>query len=139
MTLSVFDDKATEPTFSELKAALGDTARFLEEIEEHIEGEYGGLEREWKYYTKKAGWTMSLVHKRRKVLGLIPHHGTFEVGFVLGKRAVASIPPDLLPAEILSLIEEAREYVEGGAFRFGVGCSADVDTVRKLIAIKMAK
>ena len=139
MTLSVFDDRANEPTFSELEAALGETAPFLKEVEEHLEGEYGELTREWKFYTKKSGWTLSLVYKRRKVLGLIPRDGFFEVGFVLGKRAVGTIEPGALPPEIFTLIQEAREYVEGRAFRFGVTAEKDVETVKKLIAIKMAK
>jgi hypothetical protein len=139
MALSVFDDKTKEPTLSELREVLGETAPLLNEIEEHIKREYGELTHEWKYYSKKAGWTLSLIHKRRKVLGLIPDKGGFAVGFVLGKRAVAAARESALPPEILLAIEDAREYVEGRSFRFDITAPADVETVKKLITIKMAK
>lgn len=66
MTVSVFDDKSKEPTSSELDKALGQTATLLKNIEQHLLDQFGELTHEWKFYSKKAGWTLALAHKDRQ-------------------------------------------------------------------------
>jgi len=65
MAASVFDDRLREPTSAELDKALGETATLLESIEQHIVDQFGALGREWKFYSKKAGWTLALAHEGR--------------------------------------------------------------------------
>jgi hypothetical protein len=55
----------------------------------------------------------------------------------LGKRAVSVAQESNLSAEILSAIENAREYAEGRSICFDVTTTEDVVTVKQLIAIKM--
>lgn len=138
MTVSVFDDKSKEPTSSELDKALGQTATLLKNIEQHLLDQFGELTHEWKFYSKKAGWTLALAHKDRRVLHLIPQSGLFTVVFTLGKRAVSASQESSLPKEILSAIENAREYAEGRSIRFDVITTKDVAVVKQLVAIKMS-
>jgi hypothetical protein len=138
MTVSVFDDKSKEPTSSELDKALGETATLLKNIEQNLLDQFGELTHEWKFYSKKAGWTLALAHKGRRVLHLIPQSGLFTVVFTLGKRAVAASQKSSLPEEILSAIESAREYAEGRSIRFDVTTTEDVAVVKQLVAIKMS-
>jgi hypothetical protein len=138
MTVSVFDDKSKEPTSSELDKALGETATLLKNIEQHLLDQFGELTHEWKFYSKKAGWTLALAHKGRRVLHLIPQSGLFTVVFTLGRRAVSASQESSLPKEILSAIESAREYAEGRSIRFDVITTKDVAVVKQLVAIKMS-
>jgi hypothetical protein len=138
MAESIFDDKSEAPTSSELEIALGKTAALLKEIEQHLFDLFGEITHEWKFYGKKAGWTLALVYKDRRILHLIPRSGLFTVVFTLGKRAALISQGSDLPAGILSAIENAREYAEGKSIRFDVLSTEDVAIVRKLVAIKMS-
>ena len=138
MAESIFDDKSKAPTSSELDKALGKTAALLKEIEQHLFDQFGEITREWKFYGKKAGWTLALVYKDRRVFHLIPRSGLFTIVFTLGKRAVLISQGSDLPTGILSAIENAREYAEGKSIRFDVTSTKDVAIVRQLIAIKMS-
>ena len=138
MAESIFDDKSKAPTSSELGKALGKTAILLQEIEQHLFEQFGEITREWKFYGKKAGWTLALVYKDRRVFHLIPRSGLFTIVFTLGKRAVLISQGSDLPTGILSAIESAREYAEGKSVRFDVTSTKDVAIVRQLIAIKMS-
>jgi hypothetical protein len=138
MAASIFDDKSKAPTSAQLDKALGKTAALLKDIEQHLVDEFGKLTREWKFYGKKAGWTLALAHKDRRILHLIPQSGSFTVVLTLGKRAASSALGSKLPTGILSDIENAREYAEGRSVRIDITSAKDVSVVRKLVAIKMS-
>lgn len=138
MSVSVFDDKSQEPTSLALDAALGEAAALLKAIEQHLVAEFGEVTREWKFYGKKAGWTLAIAHKKRRVFHLIPQSGFFTVVFILGKQAVLAAQHSDLPEEILSAIADAREYVEGRSIRLDAATPDDVAVVKQLIALKMA-
>lgn len=136
--MSVFDDKEKQPAYGHLIEVLAESAPLFTAIEEYIEQEYGEKSREWKFYSRKAGWTLSIFQKKRRIIGVVPFEGSFAVGFVFGRRAVEAARESDIPKDIMALIEEAREYVEGRAFRFDVKTTDDVETVKKLITIKVA-
>ena len=137
MTESDFVDKSQEPNSSDLEKALGKTAILLQSIEQHLFSQFGELTREWRFYSKKAGWTLALAHKGRRVFHLIPQSGFFTVVFILGERAVLASRESNLPEEILSLIVNAREHAEGRSIRFNITTPEDVAAVKQLITIKM--
>lgn len=138
MAESVFEDRATEPTSSELHKSLGKAATLLMDLEKQLAAEHGDLTREWKFYGKRAGWTLALGHGGRRILHLIPQSGAFTVVFTLGKRAVVACQESALPPDILSALETARDYAEGRSIRFDISTAEDVRTATLLAASKMA-
>lgn len=137
MTESIFEDRAVEPTDSELEEALGVAAVLLAELENQLASRHGILTHEWKFYGKKAGWTLALGHGGRRILHLIPRPGRFTVVFTLGKKAQLACQESSLPGEILAALETARQYAEGKSIRFDVLTEADVRTATQIAAIKM--
>ena len=138
MAASIFDDKSKQPTVSELDEALGEATALLEDIEQYLVDRFGEVTREFKFYSKKAGWTLAMKHEERRVFHLIPQSGLFTVVFTLGKRAVSAAQESTLPGEIKAAIQDAREYAEGRSIRFDVRAAEDVAIVKQIIAIKMA-
>jgi len=138
MAVSIFDDQSKVPTSSELDKALGKAAALLKNIEEYLLDQFGEITHEWKFFGKKAGWTLALVYKGRRVLHLIPRSGLFTVVFTLGKRAELTSRGSNLPVDILSTVQNAREYAEGKSIRFDVTSTEDVAIVKQLIAIKLS-
>jgi hypothetical protein len=96
----------------------------------------GGASEEWKYYSKKAGWSLVIKSGGRTILYLIPLDSCFKANFVFGEKAVAAAMAAGLPEPIVSLISEAKEYAEGRSFMFDVISEADASIVFKLIDIK---
>jgi hypothetical protein len=138
MAESIFDDKSKTPTSSELDNALGESAALLREIEQNFSEQFGEIIREWKFYGKKAGWTLALLSKNRRILHVIPRAGLFTVVFTLGKQAVLVSQASDLPEKILTAIENARDYAEGRSIRFDVSSADDANLVRQLAFIKMS-
>jgi len=138
LSASVFSDKSQEPDSDELDEALGDVSLLLKNIEEHVLDEFGDLSHEWKFYSKKAGWSLALVNKGRRVLHLIPQSNQFTVVVTLGKRAVSLALDGELPGEIKSVIKSTREYAEGRPIRLGVATVSDAAIVNELVDIKMS-
>ena len=134
----VFPNKLSQPTPGDLSAVLGRSASLLEEIENFLVVGDHSPGREWKFYSKAAGWTLALKSKKRNVLHLLPHEGSFTVVFTFGERAVEACRGADLPDSILALIEGARVYAEGRSFRFPVSSPVDVSNVVKLLQIKLA-
>ncbi|MFQ5694418.1 MAG: DUF3788 domain-containing protein [Terriglobia bacterium] len=138
MALSIFDDKSREPKDTNIADALGRTKRFWDDLKDHLAQRLGTLSEEWKFYGKESGWTLRMKRKRRTILYLVPRKGSFIVVFVFGERAVEAARKSTLPRSILAIINDATRYVEGRSFRVGVRRKKDLDSIKELVAIKMA-
>ena len=136
MSLSIFGDKAEIPTEDALVSALGESKALWDDIKKQVETACGDYNDEWKFYSKKAGWSFVVRSGKRTILYLIPQDKYFKVNFVFGDKAVAAVQDAGLLEAIVALIMEATPYPEGRSFMFDIGFLDDVDSVRKLISIK---
>ena len=136
MSLSIFGEKAEIPTEDALATALGESKALWGDIKKHVESACGNYNDEWKFYSKKAGWSFVVRSGKRTILYLIPQDKYFKVNFVLGDKAVTVAHDAGLPEAIVALIMEAMPYAEGRSFMFDIGSLDDVDLVGKLISIK---
>ena len=137
MAESIFEDKSEIPSTSELEKALGKSNILLKNIEKHLQNEPGEIEREWKFYSKKAGWTFALVHRGKRLLHLIPRSGFFTVVVTLGMKAAEASEKIGLPPHILSAIGEAKQYAEGKSVRLDIRSENDVKPVKQLLYLKL--
>jgi len=135
---SFFSDKAEAPTRSSLEELISAGVPLLLAIEDYIRERCGVFQCEWKFYGKRAGWTVAYEHGSRRLFHLIPQEGRFVAVLVLGKRAVSACLESGLPDDFKRSILEAREYVEGRSIRVDVRSEADAAVVNQLIAIKLA-
>jgi hypothetical protein len=137
MATNAFIGHATKPTDSELTAELGAKRSLWDEVLTELE-RLGVNDQEWNSYSSKAGWALKVLRKKRVIVYLGPLHGGFRASFVLGDKAIAAAKASRLPAKIQKLIAGGKRYPEGTAVRLEVGSRADVSTVAKLAAIKLA-
>lgn len=138
MPLSIFGDKAIMPNENMLTGVLADTKVLWDQIRNHAAAVCGNGSEQWKFYSKKAGWSLVVKSGGRTILYLIPLEGYFKVNFVFGEKAVRAAKTGGLPAPVLALIEEAAPYMEGRSFMFDVKTQTDAETASKLIDIKHA-
>ncbi len=137
MSSSVFTDRSTEPTASQLADALGATASIWSELRNHLETACGPLVEEWKFYGTKSGWIMKTLRKKRNLFFLTPLDGYFRLSFVFGDRAVAAIEESDVSDVIKKELRNAKKYAEGRGLVLEVRTREDVEPVKTLTAIKV--
>jgi hypothetical protein len=138
MALSAFEDKARRPTQDELAAMMGKSAELWHDLKVHLQREYGALTEEWSYAGAKFGWSLRIKDGKRVVVVLTPCRSHFLAGFALGGKAVEAAHRGDLPREVVERIDGARAYAEGRGIRLEVRTRKDLDSVRRLAAIKMS-
>lgn len=131
MADSIFGDKSSVPDNAALAAALGDRGVLWDSMLA-LSGGSG----EWKFYTKAAGWTYPVKKGKRTLFYLTPKAGWFRVTFVLGERAAAA-GAACLPEQVLADLLQATAYVEGRSVAIEIKNSADIETAKKLLQLKL--
>ena len=138
MALSVFDDKARQPTEADLARALKDSFVFWNELKERIALRFTPLTFEWGFAGKAYGWGLRLKNKKRAILYMTPCEGYFLASFALGEKAVKAAHDSNLPPSVLQLIDSAEKYAEGRGVRLKVTSAGDVRHIEMLAIIKMS-
>ena len=138
MALSVFDDKARQPTEADLARALKGSFDSWNDLKERIAERFTPLSFEWGFAGKEYGWGLRLKHKKRTVLYMTPGAGYFLASFALGEKAVQAAHQNNLPSSILKNIDGARKYAEGRGVRLRVTSASDVRNIEKLAVSKMS-
>lgn len=136
MATSIFDVKAQMPNDNNITEALGSAKELWDKLEAHIFKNYQDTKTEWKFYSKKAGWSYIIKSGKRTLLYLIPQDGYFKITFVFGEKAVTEAKKANLPESILHSIEEAMPYVEGRSFMIEVRGKEDIEISKILLMIK---
>jgi hypothetical protein len=131
VALSVFDDKAKQPTEADFARALKGSFVFWNELKERIASTFTPLTFEWGFAGKAYGWGLRLKHKERIILYMTPCEGHFLASFALGEKAVQAAHKANLPSSILKIIDSARKYAEGRGVRRKVTSARDVRNIRK--------
>jgi len=138
MALSVFDNKALEPTAVAVVEALVGAADLWTDLKVQLASQYDPLAEDWVYSGKRWGWSLRLKHKKRAVLYMTPSTGYFYAGLALGEKAVAAANASDLPTSLLEIINGSQKYAEGRGVRLEVRSTANLADVIQLAAIKMA-
>ena len=133
---SIFDDKTAVPNDEMVDAALSGTSGLWNECKLHVAENYHNTGQEWKYYSRKAGWSLVFRQGKRTLFYFIPCSGYFMVAFVLGEKAEKAAERSSLPEHIRQRIASAVPYAEGKSFFVDVKDESDLESVFTLLRIK---
>jgi len=133
---NAFIGKKSKPSAADLIKALGPAAAAWKELLGCLAD--GGISSDnWQSISPKYGWSLRPALKARTILYMSPCEGCFRASFALGDKAVAAARKSGLPKELLAEIVAARRYAEGTPVRVIVRGPEDLETVKKLVAIKL--
>lgn len=135
---SVLVDKSAPPDDATLAAALGRAKPQWDHIVARAHIACPGLAGEWKHYGQKHGWQLKLATKKRAIIYLIPHRGSFTAALALNPRAVAALRDGGFAESYVREVENGRTSPEGKPARVEVSDRKDGETVIKLLAVKVA-
>ena len=133
----LFLDKSTQPTEKQLEAAIADTYEYWIEIKNRITELYGETKGEWKFYSKKSGWTLKTLLKKRNLFFFQPYANYFSLTFVFGDKAVNVIEKSDVSEALKRVLRDAKKYAEGRGLSIDVESSEKVEIIKKLIEIKI--
>jgi hypothetical protein len=137
MLTNAFIGKTEKPNEEELAAELGPSKALWDRLLAELGEELQLVTQEWNTYSAKAGWSLRLMHGKRRILYLAPSRGAFTVSLILGDRAIQAARTGGLSARMVKMIDEGTRYPEGTAVRIEVRGAAALPAIRKLAAIKM--
>ena len=135
---NAFEGKLVEPTAVEIVAALGSSATCWNLLIDWLAEKHDVTTLEWKSYSPKYGWSVRLKLKKRTIVYLSPCGGCFQVGFILGDRAMEAVRESTLPKAVAAIVQQSPRYPEGTGVRLVVREMKDLPAIRKLVEIKLA-
>jgi len=133
----LFLDKSIQPTEMQLKDAIADTYDYWNEIKNRITVLYGDTKSEWKFYSKKSGWTLKTLLKKRNLFFFQPFANYFLLTFVFGDKAVNVIEKSDVSEALKRVLRDEKKYAEGRSLLVKVKRRNDLTDVSKLIDIKV--
>jgi len=134
--IAIFGRGTQAPDDAALARTLGKTKRVWDAILDHIDRLPNGPVREWKFYGRKYGWQMKVTDRKRALMYLVPHDGSFLAAFALNDKAVAALRSQNIPESLMRDITTGKSYPEGRPARVEVTTSSDLMVVKKLLEIK---
>ena len=135
---NAFVGRTEKPSLKELAGALGPALPVWNEIIARIGTELSVKDQEWNSYSPKYGWLLKLKLKKRNILYLGPCNQRVRVSLILGDRAMKAARECKLPAKVVKALDEAPHYPEGTGVVLMPKNSADITSVLKLAAVKLA-
>ena len=138
MSPNAFIGKTKQPTDAELAAALGPAKVVWDQLIGDLADECGIADQEWNSYSLKAGWALRLKHEERNIIYLSPRQGCFFASFALGDKAMQAARQCKFPPPVIKIINEAKKYAEGTGVSLEIKAPKDIESVKKLAAIKLA-
>lgn len=136
MATSIFDDKGVIPNDDMVSMVLADKNVLWERLKNYVSESYHDTNQSWKYYSKKAGWSLVFKKKDRTLFYFIPCDAYFKISFVFGDKATNTAEQSLLPEHIKMAISTAPKYAEGKSFFVDVKEESDLEPVMTLMKIK---
>jgi hypothetical protein len=133
----LFLDKSTKPTERQLKEAIADTYKYWIEIKKRIAELYGDTKGEWKFYSKKSGWTLKTLLNNRNLFFFQPFANYFSLTFVFGEKAANVIEESDVSEALKIVLRDAKNYAEGRSLLVNVKTRDDLVDVNKLIDVKV--
>lgn len=138
MDQSIFMNKNTPPTRSDLKDKLGETYPLWQQISKYVLSKPIIVIEKWKYFSEKYGWSFRIQGKKRAIVYLLPRDKFFKVAFVFGQKATDAILQTEISAAIKSELLAAKVYAEGRGIRLDIIHDTILDDILILVDIKLA-
>lgn len=137
MDISIFTDKAVEPTASDLQEQLGSHFNLWNKIVEFVNEKYPKPKEEWNFPGKKYGWSFRIKDRRRAIIYLLPREGYFKVAFVFGQKAIDQIVGADISNQIKEDLSNAKKYAEGTGISI-LATEESLSDIKTLVEIKLA-
>ena len=116
---------------------IGDKRFYWMSIMEHLYQHHKDISEVWRFYNDGKSWLFRTLKKKNTIFWVAVLKDTFRVGFYFGDKAEPMILQSDLPESIKDDFKIAKRYNTIRAISVTMNDAADVDTVIKLIELKL--
>src|SRR5664280_101009 len=132
----VLSDRQVIPTDEYIYSILGEKKIFWQSIITYAEDNFKEISCVWNYYNDGKQWLFKLTQKKKTIFWGAMLKDTFRITFYFGDKAEPILESSELPMKIKEDFKIAKRYGLIRAVSLKVFSEPDVESVRKLIAIK---
>jgi hypothetical protein len=129
-------DKNIIPDDNLIFSIIGDKKPVWQAIMTHVHENYKETNGEWRFYNDGKQWLFKMQQKKKTIFWIAILQGTFRITFYFGRKAEPVIEASDLPKQIRDDFKTSKLYGTIKAISLKIAGMEDVDTVKKLIAIK---
>jgi len=133
----ILTDRLIKPDDETLFSIIGDKSRLWQRIMNYVKENYTGISEVWNYYNDGKQWLFRLNQKKKTIFWMGVLKDTFRITFWFGDKAESLIKSSDIPDRIKSDFKTAKRYNKIRGISIKMADETDVDTVLKLVAIKL--
>ncbi len=133
----VLKDPQVKPDDKLLASVFGDRMKFWNEISEYLRVNYSDADGTWNYYKDGYNWLYKMVRKKKTIFWGGVLQDSFRITFYFGDKAEPLIMASTLPDKVKESFTTGKRYGNIRAITTKVMRSEDVETIKKLIEIKV--
>jgi hypothetical protein len=131
-------DRDMIPTDEYLETILGGKMVLWQSLLSHATGNYNDISGTWNYYNDGKQWLYKLTRKKKTIFWGAIFKDTFRITFYFGNKAEPVLEKSDLPSSIKEGFKTAQRYGLIKPVSMKVHNDADIEIVKKLIAIKIS-
>ena len=136
MATSIFDNKEIVPNDEDLEDILKSSLDVYNKLISFLKNEYGLLTTEWKFYSKKAGWTLRISNKKRNLVFFSPNEDYFLVTVNMGVKVSKIALDSDISDNTKDLIRQAKVYAEGISILIEVRNDKDLEDIKTILNVR---
>ena len=133
----VLSDKQIIPTDEYIFSIIGEKKILWQAVMGFISEHYKDFSGTWNYYNDGKQWLFKMVHKKKTIFWAGVLKDTFRVTFYFGDKAEPLIEGSYLPLILKNNFKNGKRYGKIRAVSIKMSDLSDVESVKKLVAIKM--
>jgi hypothetical protein len=127
----VLVEKSVKPNDTILKELMGKAFTHFAKFRQLT----SGFAQEWKFYTKKSGWTFKIQGKKKAICYVTPWPKSFRIGMAIAEKEKGHVLASNLPKAALNEFKKARKYPEGYPLRFDIKTAKDLNMAVKFFQL----
>jgi hypothetical protein len=131
----------TDPTITPdndlVFSMIGEKSKYWQQIMEHLYRHHKDISEVWRFYNDGKSWLFRTLKKKNTIFWVAVLKETFRVGFYFGDKAEPMLLQSDLPESIKHEFMNAKRYNTIRPISVTIADSSDVDTVIKLVELKL--
>ena len=137
MATSIFDKKEQQPNENDIEKVLNSKFNVWEYFIEYLQNKHEGIEIEWKFYSKNAGWCLKISNEKGKnIVFLLPNDNYFIVTVNMGVKIKEQVLQSNISDENKKIIENTKIYAEGISTLFTIKDKEDLEDIKTILNIR---
>ena len=133
----MLSDKQIIPTDDNIFSIIGEKKFLWKKLMNYVSENHKDMSGSWNYYNDGKQWLFKMVQKKKTIFWAAVLKDTFRVTFYFGDKAEPLIDASELPGNIKDDFKNGKRYGKIRAVSLKMSDLSDVESVKKLIQIKL--